>query len=131
MARVITVFLRFDDYSATSSFDVEKPLVEALGAARCCATFAVIPEVTEGRYHDAGERAVMPLGGEKATYLRNAIDRGAVDLALHGWNHRTRVSRPPHGEFAGLSVAEQRERLSRGRSLFRETLGLDTGVDRK
>jgi hypothetical protein len=86
----------------------------------------VIPAVTEGRYHEPGERAVVPLGDDKARFLRDAIDRGVVDVALHGWNHRTRAQRHPHSEFAGLSVAEQRERIRRGRTLLHETLGVDT-----
>jgi hypothetical protein len=69
----MTVFFRFDDFSATSPEAVETGLVDALRANHVCATFAVIPAVTEGSYHLPGERATFPLGPDKIRFLRDAV----------------------------------------------------------
>src|SRR6185295_4417684 len=119
MSRSITIFFRFDDYSETSPLDVEAGLVGALRNNRCCATFAVIPAVTEGRYHEPAERGTHPLGSEKIRFLRQAVEDGAVDCALHGFNHRTRRHSSPHSEFVGLSTPEQIARLQQGQDLLR------------
>jgi peptidoglycan/xylan/chitin deacetylase (PgdA/CDA1 family) len=116
----ITVFFRFDDYSETSPPIVEGGLVAALRSAGACATFAVIPAVTEGGYHVPGERAVLPLGAAKAGFLQHAIADGTVEVALHGWNHRTQSVSAPHGEFVRIDEREQLARLQQGKSRFRE-----------
>jgi peptidoglycan/xylan/chitin deacetylase (PgdA/CDA1 family) len=128
MQRRVTVFFRFDDYSETSPAVVEAGLVAALTKQRVCATFAVIPAVTEGKYHEPGDRGTRPLGPEKARFLREAIAAGAVDVALHGWNHRTHSPRSPHSEFVGLSAEEQRSRIRNGRELLRRSLGVNASV---
>jgi peptidoglycan/xylan/chitin deacetylase (PgdA/CDA1 family) len=94
-----------------------------------CATFAVIPAVTEGRYHDPGQRGVMPLGPEKIALLREAIAGGAVDVALHGWDHRTISGSPEtHSEFVGLPFDEQLDKLRRGRESLKRAAGVTTTV---
>lgn len=128
MSRRITVFFRFDDYSETSPLAVEAGLVAALRNNRYCATFAVIPAVTVGRYHEPGERGTHPLGTEKIRFLRQAVDDGAVDCALHGFNHRTRQSSSPHSEFAGLSTHEQIARLQQSQDLMRRLTTLEPSV---
>jgi peptidoglycan/xylan/chitin deacetylase (PgdA/CDA1 family) len=124
----VTVFFRFDDYSETSPLDVEIGLIEALRHNRLNATFAVIPAVTEGRYHEPGERGTHPLGPKKIRVLRQAIDDGAVDCALHGFNHRTCMHAPPHSEFVGLSTQEQIGRLEQGQKLLRRLTTLEPTV---
>jgi len=124
MSKRLTVFFRFDDYSETSPLTVEAGLVNALHNNGCRATFAVIPAVTEGRFHDPRERGTHPLGAEKIRFLLEAVDRGAVDVSLHGFNHRSRVDASPHSEFVGLSTQEQIARLQQGQDLLRRLTGL-------
>jgi peptidoglycan/xylan/chitin deacetylase (PgdA/CDA1 family) len=116
----MTVFFRFDDYSETSPAIVESGLVNALRSVGACATFAVIPAVTEGGYHVPGDRAVLPIGAAKARFLQAAIADGTVEVALHGWNHRTQSGSAPHGEFVRIDEREQFARLQQGKSRFRE-----------
>jgi peptidoglycan/xylan/chitin deacetylase (PgdA/CDA1 family) len=120
----ITVFFRFDDFSETSPVPVETGLVGALRKTGVCATFAVIPAVTEGAYHSPGDRGVLPLGATKIRFLRQAIEDGAIDVALHGWNHRSRSNTSPHSEFVGVSAPEQKELIESGRDLLRTAVGV-------
>jgi peptidoglycan/xylan/chitin deacetylase (PgdA/CDA1 family) len=126
--RTVTVFFRFDDFSETSPVAVEEGLVNVLRKNRVAATFAVIPSVTDGRYHDPADRGMSPLGPAKIHFLKQAVSDGAVDVALHGWNHRSRSAQPPHSEFLGLGPKDQADRIRQGRALLVEALGLETRV---
>jgi peptidoglycan/xylan/chitin deacetylase (PgdA/CDA1 family) len=123
----VTVFFRFDDYSQSSPESVERGLVDALRAAGACATFAVIPAVTEGSYQIPGDRGVLPLGLDKAEFLRRATAEGVIDVALHGWNHRCQAGSARRGEFLQIDRSEQLGRLNRGKARFAE-LGIETTV---
>lgn len=115
-APVISVFLRYDDYSAISSLPLEAGLVAVLRRHSCSATFGVIPAVTTGEYHIHGEREEVLLDGEKADWLRDRVREGTVDLGLHGWNHRTgKLSPPPvPSEYRGLAFEVQLANVQRG-----------------
>jgi peptidoglycan/xylan/chitin deacetylase (PgdA/CDA1 family) len=124
----LTVFFRFDDFSESSPVTVEAGLVDAFRRSGVCGTFAVIPAVTEGRYHEPGKRGTLPLGDAKIAFLRQAIADGSVDVALHGWDHRSRSSIAPHSEFRGLSAPEQISRIQQGRDLLRKTVNAEPTV---
>lgn len=124
----VTVFFRFDDFSETSPLAVEAGLVDALRSHQFCATFAVIPAVTEGSYHQPGDRGILPLGPEKARFLRRAVEDGAVDVALHGWNHRTVATKAPHSEFVGLASDDQVAKITQGQELLRRSIDVDARV---
>ena len=125
----VTVFFRYDDYSANSPLAVDRGLISALHKSGLCATFAVIPAVTEGRYHEPGQRGVLPLGPEKVALLQEAVRNGTVDVALHGWDHRTISTSPAgHSEFVGLPLAEQIDKLRRGRETLQQAAGVTTTV---
>lgn len=124
---MITVFLRFDDYSETSSEAVEQGLVHALRVTRTSATFGVIPAVTEGSYHVPGDRPEQRLSQDKIRFLQQAVADGVVEVALHGWNHRSQSSSPPHGEFIRVDAKAQLDRLVAGLRSF-ESAGINATV---
>jgi peptidoglycan/xylan/chitin deacetylase (PgdA/CDA1 family) len=123
MAARIQVFFRFDDYSEASPPAVEQALVRALRKHGARMTFGVVPAVTEGSYHTAGDRGVLPLGPEKIAFLREAVTAGLVDVALHGWNHRTIKGASPHSEFTGRSLDDQTAAITAGLELLSGALG--------
>jgi peptidoglycan/xylan/chitin deacetylase (PgdA/CDA1 family) len=124
----VTVFFRFDDYSETSPVAVESGLVSALSKYSLNATFGVIPAVTEGSYHVPGIGETRRLGQEKARFLREWLAAGTIDVALHGWNHRTRSGGPSHSEFRGMALNGQRTRIQNGRDLLQTALGQKPSV---
>lgn len=128
VSTLIQLFLRFDDYCATSPPAIEQGVVAALRRAGMQATFAVVPALTEGRYHDPGERGTVPMDDAKLAFLRAAVADGVVDAALHGWNHRTRMTSPPHAEFDGMDPAAQMDVIGRGAALLREWTGVAPSV---
>jgi peptidoglycan/xylan/chitin deacetylase (PgdA/CDA1 family) len=127
---MISIFFRYDDYSSISPVLVDQGLVEILQRKEIKATFAVIPAVTTGEYHQPGNREELLLSGEKLDLLTKAVCSGAVDLALHGWNHRTRDNAlpPEPSEFAGLPLKDQVCRIKRGYDFLEKKTGFAPGI---
>jgi peptidoglycan/xylan/chitin deacetylase (PgdA/CDA1 family) len=123
----IYVFFRYDDYSAISDMRVDRGLTDVLRRHGVSCTFGVIPSLTTGEAHEPGDRAEHALTGERLTYLQHSAREGLIDVALHGWNHRTHAGAlPPRpSEFAGRPRTEQEERLRRACGFFREAFGTD------
>ena len=125
-SEVVTVILRYDDYSSRSATDVEVALIRILEERHIQCTFGVIPYVVAGDFHDPAPQKRIPLSSQKAELLRNAVAKGAVDVALHGYTHQTAV-RSVHGdysEFSGISYDEQVRKLSEGKQLLEGLLNV-------
>jgi len=121
---VITVYFRYDDYSSLSPQVVDGGLIDVLRRKNICCTFAVIPAVTVGNYHDPAEREIVLLSGKKLSQLKQAREDGVVECALHGWNHRSLRGSAPHSEFFGMSLEDQNVRLTQGYDFFKTQLGI-------
>jgi Uncharacterized protein conserved in bacteria (DUF2334) len=127
---MITVFFRYDDYSAVSPLDVDSGIINVMHKHNMCCTFSVIPAVTEGGDYRPGDRDEFVLGEEKLELLKNAIREDVVDLALHGWNHRTHDAALPGApsEFLGLPFDVQATRIRRGYEFFKQQIGVTPNI---
>jgi hypothetical protein len=129
---MITVFFRYDDYSAASPLDVDSGVINLMHKYNMCCTFAVIPAVKdkEGDDYRSGDRDEFVLGEEKLDLLKNAIHEGVVDLALHGWNHQTHDAALPGApsEFLGLPFDVQVRRIMRGYKFFKQQIGVAPNI---
>lgn len=121
--QAVRVFFRYDDYSATSNPTVDNGLIGLFGKHGVCCTFAVIPRVTEGNYRDPRPRPSLDLDASRRTALAAAVQNGSVDVALHGFEHRSNGRGMPHSEFRGESFAVQAEKIGRGKALLEEVIG--------
>jgi peptidoglycan/xylan/chitin deacetylase (PgdA/CDA1 family) len=123
----IKIVFRYDDFSSQSPTKLDVALIESLGEHHCAATFAVVPAMVEGNYRDPSPRPMIELSPEKVRLLRTAIERKVVEPALHGLNHQSHRSREAGGfsEFAGLSYAEQRAKICRGKELLEQQAGVE------
>lgn len=124
----ISVVFRYDDFSSSSPDEVDGPLIDVFIESRMVCTFAVIPLVTSGNYRDSTPRESLPLSQAKLEMLKKGMDRGALDIALHGTVHRTLRPRSPHTEFSGLGLAAQIEKLSTGKAFLEERVGASITV---
>lgn len=116
----VTVVFRYDDYSARSDTAVERRLFESFGSRNIPLVVGAIPCIgATGR--DDGE--ILP--HEKADLLREAVETGTVDVAVHGYSH---VKTGWWTELAGLPYEEQLFRLQRGRDLLKEATGVETAT---
>lgn len=114
---MIRIAFRFDDPSPVSKRHVEERLFEQFMSRQIPLTCAVIPARMRAGHEIRFTR-------ESAAPLRQAIETGLVDVALHGFLHRDGGLAPAGGrsEFAGVAPQRQREWISTGRVLLEETL---------
>jgi predicted deacetylase len=118
----IRVFFRYDDYCATSDATVDNGLVALFGKHGLCCTFAVIPRVTEGNYRDPQPRPGLDLDSGRRQVLADAVRAGCIDVALHGFEHRSNGLGMPHSEFRGVGYAGQSAKISQGKAILEEII---------
>jgi hypothetical protein len=120
--RKVTVFFRYDDFSALSPFRVDSALALLFRKHRMRCSFAVIPLVTEGNYRDPSPRGWHELDRSRRTLLRTGAADSSIDVVLHGLHHRSNGLGAPHSEFRGLSFEMQLEKLQQGQRLLEEVI---------
>ena len=130
----IALVFRFDDYSAKSDTTLEKAILEAFRRTHTPLTVSVIPRVAAGSAFDPAPQTGVPLPEDKIRLLRQALDGGGIEVALHGFSHQT-VRRKIgnaflkpfgryHSEFIGVDEATQRKKILEGREILERELGI-------
>jgi peptidoglycan/xylan/chitin deacetylase (PgdA/CDA1 family) len=127
--KLITLVFRYDDYSSGSRTDLEVKLIKAFQKYNIPCTFAVIPYNSDNKAEvpDPDPQKVFPLTLWKASILNNAIKAGILEVALHGYTHRTtriRTPDPDYTEFAGLDYNSQIKKIAKGKGLLEKMLGV-------
>lgn len=119
--QIIVVF-RYDDYSNTTPTDLEINLLGLFQGHNVTCTFSVVPFAADtyppGSHIDENHR----LSEEKASILRNALDAGTVDVALHGCTHRAAFREGYLTEFRHVDYKIQEEKITRGKLCLEESL---------
>lgn len=118
----ILVVFRFDDYSARSNTGLETELLRIFTRHSIPCTFGVIPFVCAEDWDKTHRQELLQLPANKITILREAVDSGAIEVALHGYSHQ-RVRERINGELQGLPYEEQWKRLSTGKQFLETALG--------
>ena len=117
----ITVVFRYDDYSGSSSTDIEVKLIDAFLKRGIPCVFGVIPFQCVGDVHDPGQQDVERLTPVKVDILKSAIKAGFLEIALHGYSHQT-MREKRYTEFEGLDYNSQVEKIEKGKKYLEETL---------
>jgi len=126
----IEVVFRYDDYSSVSFTGFETRLLSVFEKTRTPVTIGVIPFPVSKDYRDSSPQSEIPLTEEKAAILREAIEAGIVEPALHGYNHQSRP-KPLWGqfsEFKGLDRDEQMRRIRTGLEFLNKILNSDIKI---
>lgn len=119
----ISVFFRYDDFAATSPFDLEKRIADVFGSEELSFTVGVIPYVTKGDIHDPKNLGNAELPFEKVDFINNMVKSHVIDPSLHGYEHKNYRSGTPYSEFRGLNYHLQYHKLLRGAELFEQQFG--------
>jgi peptidoglycan/xylan/chitin deacetylase (PgdA/CDA1 family) len=133
-AGAITLVFRFDDYSAKSDTALEKAILAAFRRTGTPLTVSVIPRVASVSAFDPSPQEGIDLPEEKIRLLREGLENGGVEVALHGFSHQT-VRRKIgnaylkpfgryHSEFIGVDEASQVEKIREGREILERQLGV-------
>jgi hypothetical protein len=132
--RRILVCFRNDDISAASDVAHERRVMEIFSRHNVPQTIGIIPAVSEPAI--VGPACGVRLFAscpEVVALVREWLDQGQVEVALHGFSHQsnpfvTVKSRKEYSEFRGLPYAEQLRRIRDGIAMLQESLGVTPGV---
>lgn len=121
---MIQVF-RYDDFSAISSSVLERLLIDAISEAACPWTFSVVPFALDSDVFLAtGDLHVRPISPEKVALVRDLVDSGLIEIALHGWTHIASSPLRHHAEFSDLMPLQtQRRLIGDGRRALEDAFG--------
>ena len=118
----IYIVLRYDDYSTISSTAIELRIIDVLRKNGGCITFGVIPFVSTGDWHNPHDTKNLPLTLLKAKILENAINDGVLEVAQHGFSHKTN-SDEHSSEFSGLDYETQKNMIAEGKCFLERVTG--------
>jgi predicted deacetylase len=123
--RQIILIFRYDDPSAISNTVLESRLLALFERYGVPVTFGVIPFVCDGDIHDTGRQGFLEFPADKAQLFKDYIDKGCLEIALHGHSHQNHSGAPAgqYSEFANLNSNEQCRRIREGRALLEELFG--------
>lgn len=128
---MVTVFFRYDDYSALSRLETDAGVIDVFRRNGLCCTFSVIPAVSVlYPWVEGADKREVELDRGKIELLRGAVAGGAVEVALHGWNHLANAftGHPTPSEFKGLPFDAQVQILERGRNFLAKAAGAATKI---
>lgn len=117
----INIVFRLDDYSAISSTAMELKIIDLFRKNNSSITFGVIPALEE-TYVTEHSSPVEPLSAIKCDVLTKAEAEGVIEIALHGFSHKTLNPKVP-SEFTGLDYQQQVSRISRGKEILKQRTG--------
>ncbi|MBI3853205.1 MAG: DUF2334 domain-containing protein [Verrucomicrobia bacterium] len=115
----IFVVLRFDDYGGDVVTEFDQKLIQACETHGIPVTIGVVPFMSKGDVENPATTGEIPLGEKKVNLLTNLVRRGKVEIAQHGYSHRTRNAHYT-SEFDGLPVGEQVEKIAKGKKYLED-----------
>jgi len=118
----IKIIFRYDDFSSHSPTELEVKIIEIFRKIQSPITLGVTPFAVADQ-HDPNPQKERPLPTEKVSLLKEALNTGLIEIALHGYSHQT-ISAVKPSEFYGLDFAIQLEKLSQGKTCLEDFLGV-------
>ncbi len=111
--KTIRVALRYDDCSARSPAALEDHILAACQRHGIPITFGVVPAVGKGDLKNPADTGHLALPPERIARLKDAVQKGILEIALHGFAHRVARS-GMRTEFAGVAYRRQDSLLTAG-----------------
>ena len=123
--QTITVVFRMDDYSNDTSSNFDAVVLDEFERHHFPVVFGVIPYSPEKGALSAQSDRDHPLSSTKADRLRPALQSGLLEVAQHGYSHRSvRACRlAGESEFMGVPREVQRANIMKGKALLEGLFG--------
>lgn len=126
--KIIVVF-RYDDYSNNSDTKFEKEIIALFKKYNFECAFGVIPYDISHKSNASIQDRLDSLSTYKLGILKNAINEGIIEVALHGYSHRN-IYRNSHdifkieynSEFFGLKYESQFSKIAKGKYFLEKNL---------
>lgn len=125
-ATQLKIMLRYDDYSHNSNTDVEQALFDGVKSVGGGVLVGVIP-FPKSPYPIAGSyNTPLPvdLDEKKIGLLKTYASQGVVEIAVHGFSHKSNTLEKPNSEFTGLPENTQSLLLSSAKASLEAAVGL-------
>ena len=119
--KTIHVVFRFDDYSSVSDIALERKILDIFSRHQAPITFAVIPFACAGDIHDPAPQKKIPLSQQKIDLIKQAHNRGILQVGLHGYSHQT-LDAGHYAEFEGMDYENQLNRIKRAKQYLEDVL---------
>jgi peptidoglycan/xylan/chitin deacetylase (PgdA/CDA1 family) len=121
----IQLVFRFDDTSAKSDIEIDSMVINEFKKHKMRCTFGVIPFICEKNSHDPSLQNNMALSATKIKLLKQAIEDGFLEIALHGYSHQTNrfQKEGEYSEFAGLDYESQLIRARERKQFLEDKFG--------
>lgn len=120
----IDLVFRYDDYSSQSDTAFEARLIRLFLDHGIKLTMGVVPFMVEGDETDPTPRKNVALSQEKADLLLEGIAGGVLEVAQHGYSHKTykKFIQGNYSEFRDMPMEKQIQIIREGRSFLEELL---------
>jgi hypothetical protein len=121
----ITVVFRMDDYSDAMSLSLETAILTGIQRYRTPVVFGAIPYLPGKEDLSRRPDLDQPLSRARADRLRPAIEAGLLEIAQHGYSHRSNAAGGLSGdsEFSGIPTETQRAWILKGKELLEGLFG--------
>lgn len=121
----ITVVFRMDDYSDAMSLSLETAILTGIERYRTPVVFSAIPYLPGKGDLSRRPELDQPLSRARADRLRPAIEAGLLEIAQHGYSHRSNAAGGLSGdsEFSGIPAETQRAWILKGKGLLEGLFG--------
>lgn len=118
--KTVALTFRYDDYCALTSLTFDKAVLDTFQRRGLPLTVGVIPFIVPNP-RDPSPQAGLPLTREKLEILQREVDKGMLNVALHGYSHQLQSG--GLAEFVGRPYDEQLTRILRGKAFLGRLLG--------
>lgn len=122
------VTFRYDDYhvfrtgsESVAKLTVEKEMLEIFNKYDVPLTIGVIPRGEPIKFTDPYIDALLT---ERDKILKDGLDKGIIEIALHGWTHTSVRNTGRHSEFDGLPFSVQFQKIKEGKKILEEAFGV-------
>lgn len=125
LAQPPQAFLRYDDFSHSSNIDIERKLFDAAEKLGIGIMVGVIPFPDLSYSTIDPNKGVPPprLTDEKLSLLREKLEHGVIEVAVHGFSHTNNSHTDIQSEFAGLPQNIQTRLLAAAKQSLETALG--------
>jgi hypothetical protein len=121
----VPVVFRYDDYCASDDdrrMFVDRKVIDIHERYGTALVIGVVPaENPDGEW----PTALLAEDHDRMMLLLEAIEKGFVEVGLHGYNHANLAEEGPPSEFRGISRHEQSRRIDAGKKYLEEWLEIE------